>query len=586
MGDSSRSLELLDKISEQAPKDNPRLQNYVSALRTSLQNEAKDREESDKLLADYEEAYNKLTAPANRIGVFIGWLQEAPLPTVPEAVDETPSDELALPEDGTLADLVNDSAKPNLALIAVGEQEFVAQVDPKVDRTFLVAGSRVKVNDAYAVVGFLPPSRNGSMIKVSEALADGRLRVGSDTPGADGRIVMRGELLREASIKAGDEVRLDPSGRMALEHYEKQESRDYFLESVPEIPWDKVGGQKEAIGLIRETIEQPLLHPEIFARFDQKPIKGILLYGPPGCGKTLIGKATAYNLTKEYAKQSGKEVKEYFMAISGPKILNMWLGETERMVREIFRTAREKAKEGRLVFIFMDEAESVLRTRSSGRYLNISNTVVPQFCAELDGLQSLENVVLMLTSNRPDYIDPAVLRPERIDRKVKVGRPDRESALQILGIYLHDRIPLDPDLLRKWGGEVDCVRKDLIEGVVDQLWRKNRDTEFLKIFLRNGSSDTLYFKDLISGALLKSIVDRAKNYAIRRAIADPNHVAGVSLEDLTRAATEEYKENEIFPRGDTQEDWLQLLDYAPENVASVKPIGAHRGEELSRKAIV
>jgi len=584
MGDSSRSFELLDKIAEQAPKDNPRLLNYVAALRTSLQGEQKDREESDKLLAEYEEAYNKLTSPANRIGVFIGWLQEDPLPV---SAGEAPADEDALPEEGTLADLVDEAAKPNLALIAVGEQEFVAQVDPKVDRLFLVAGSRVKVNDAYAVVGFLPPSRNGSMIKVSEALADGRLRVGSDTPGADGgRIVMRGELLKEASIKTGDEVRLDPSGRIALEHYEKQESRDYFLENVPVIPWDKVGGQKEAIGLIRETIEQPLLHPEIFARFEQKPIKGILLYGPPGCGKTLIGKATAYNLTQEYSKQTGKEVKEYFMAISGPKILNMWLGETERMVREIFRTAREKAKEGRLVFIFMDEAESVLRTRSSGRYLNISNTVVPQFCAELDGLQSLENVVLMLTSNRPDYIDPAVLRPERIDRKVKVGRPDRDSALQILGIYLHDRIPLDPDLLRKWGGEVDCARKELIEGVVDQLWRKNRETEFLKVFLRNGSSDTLYFKDLISGALLKSIVDRAKNYAIRRAIADPNHISGVSLEDLARAANEEYKENEIFPRGDTQEDWLQLLDYAPENVASVKPIGAHRGEELSRKAIV
>ncbi len=199
------------------------------------------------------------------------------------------------------------------------------------------------------------------------------------------------------------------------------------MQCLPEIPWEKVGGQQAAIRLIRDTIEQPLLYPEIFERFEKKPIKGILLYGPPGCGKTLLGKATAYNLTREYSKRTGKEVKEYFMAISGPKILNMWLGETERIVREIFRTAREKAKEGRLVFIFMDEAESVLRTRSSGRYLNISNTVVPQFCAELDGLQSLENVVLMLTSNRPDYIDPAVLRPERIDRKVKVSRPDRGS---------------------------------------------------------------------------------------------------------------------------------------------------------------
>jgi proteasome-associated ATPase len=571
-GESSRSLELLDKITEQAPKDDARIHNYVAALRTSLASESRERDEQEKLLSEYEEAYNKLTAPANKIGVFLQWLDA-------ELVGGVPPEEST----ETLAEVANGN---RLALIALGDQEYVAQVDPKVDAERLSTGVRVKVNDAYAVVGFLPPSQNGGMIKVADSLADGRLRVGSETPGSEGRLVVRSDALKEIVIRTGDEVRLDPSGRIALEHYEKQDSRDYFLEHVPEIPWENVGGQQDAIRLIRETIEQPLLYPELFAKFDQKPIKGILLYGPPGCGKTLLGKATAHNLTKEYAKRTGSDVREYFMAISGPKILNMWLGETERMVREIFRTARDKAKEGRLVFIFMDEAESVLRTRSSGRYLNISNTVVPQFCAELDGLQSLENVVLMLTSNRPDYIDPAVLRPERIDRKVKIRRPDREASLQILGIYLHDRIPLDPDAIRKWDGEIDCVRKDLIEGTVDHLWRRNRDTEFLKVFLRNGSSETLYFKDLVSGALLKSIVDRAKSYAIKRAIADPNRNAGVCLEDLIQAADQEYKENEIFPKSDTQEDWLQLLDYAPENVASVKPIGVNRGEEMSRKAIV
>ncbi len=558
-------MELLERISEHAPKDNIRLQNYIAALRTSLQTDSKERDEAQQMLAEYEEAYAKLTAPANRLGVFVDWLEQ-------EAKDrETPDGEVATEK---------------LALISVGEQEFVTQVDPKIDAETLFVGTRVKVNEAYAVVGTLPPNRSGSIIKVSEALDDGRLRVGSDTPGSDGRLILRGNDLLHTKINTGDEVRVDSTGRIALEHYEKQESRDYFLEDVPEIPWEKVGGQKEAIRLIRDTIEQPLLYPEIFERFEKKPIKGILLYGPPGCGKTLLGKATAYNLTREYSKRTGKDVKEYFMAISGPKILNMWLGETERIVREIFRTAREKAKEGRLVFIFMDEAESVLRTRSSGRYLNISNTVVPQFCAELDGLQSLENVVLMLTSNRPDYIDPAVLRPERIDRKVKVSRPDRDATQQILGIYLHAGIPLDADILKKNDGEVDCARKELIEALTDQLWRKSKDTEFLKVFLRNGSTDTLHFRDLVSGALLKSIVDRAKDHAIKRAIADPKHIAGVSLQDLTEAMMQEYKENEIFPKGDTQEDWLQLLDYSADNVASVKPIGRHHGEEFARKSIV
>ena len=557
MAEGSRALDLLTRIEEQAPKDNPRLQNSVAALRDTLRTEATQQEEDKKMLAEYEEAYAKLTAPANRLGVFLHWLD-----------GKSESDE-------------------RLALIALGDQEFVAQVDPKTDADALITGVRVKVNEAYAVVGVLPESGQGSIQKVADALPDGRLRLGDGTPGRDGRFVVRGEGLREASIKVGDEVRVDPTGRIALEHYEKQESRDYFLEDVPEIPWSKVGGQKEAITLIRDTIETPLLHPEIYDRFDKKPVKGILLYGPPGCGKTLIGKATAYNLTKEYSKRVGHEVKEYFMTISGPKILNMWLGETERMVREIFATAREKAKEGRLVFIFMDEAEAVLRTRSSGRYLNISNTVVPQFCAELDGLNTLENVVLVLTSNRPDYIDPAVLRPERIDRKVKVNRPDRESATEILGIYLTPRLPLDASALAEWNGEADCARKALVEGTIAHLWKKDKHNEFLRVFLKTGSSETLYFKDLLSGAILKSIVDRAKDTAIKRAIANPSDTSvGISQEDLNAAVDQEFKENEIFPKSDTTEDWLQLLDVNPENVASVKPIGRNRGEELSRKSVV
>ncbi|HZH98968.1 MAG TPA: AAA family ATPase [Fimbriimonadaceae bacterium] len=550
MPSGSRSLEILDKILQQAPKEDQRLQNYLAALRDALESEGKEREEAQKILSEYEEAYAKLTAPANRLGVFLKWLEE------------------------------------RQALIAVGDTEFVSMVDPKVPDEELQAGSRVKVNDAYAVVGVLDASLSGPLVKVGDVLSDGRLRIGNDTPGSDGKLVQRGASLADVEIGTGDEVRLDGTGKLAVEHFGRKESKDYFFEDVPEIPWEAVGGQHEAIQLIRDTIEQPLLYPEIYQQYDKKPIKGLLLYGPPGCGKTLIGKATAYNLTKEYSERLGKPVKEYFMYISGPKILNMWLGETERMVREIFQTAREKAKEGRLVFIFMDEAESVLRTRSSGRWLNISNTVVPQFCAELDGLVALENVVLILTSNRPDYIDPAVLRPERIDRKVKVTRPDRGSSQQILGIYLHANLPLDPELSKRYDGEADCVRKELVEGLTDYLWRESKETEFLKVNMRNGSTETLYWKDLVSGALLKSVVDRAKDTAIKLAIAAPGAAHGITLDDLIGALRAEYKENEIFPKTDTQEDWLKLLDYEPENVASVKPVGRNRGEDFVRKNVI
>lgn len=548
--DSNAAQELLAKISDLSPKDDAKLQNYLAALREELKDVELSNLEREKLLAEFEAAYEKLTAPANRLGVFLQWLDN------------------------------------RRALISVGDTEYVAEVDPGIKEEELATGSRIKVNEAFAVVGTLPMGPSGSLQKVGEILEDGRIRLGNHTPGSEGRLVLRGDALSDAKILPGDEVRLDSTGKVAIELFAKQENRDYFYEEIPDIPWEAVGGQHDAIKLIRDTIEQPLLHPELYKKYDKKPIKGILLYGPPGCGKTLLGKATAHNLAKEYSKRVGHEVSEYFMAISGPKILNMWLGETERMVREIFATAREKAKEGRLVFIFMDEAESVLRTRSSGRWMNISNTVVPQFCAELDGLVMLDNVVLMLTSNRPDYIDPAVLRPGRIDRKVKISRPDKAATQQILGIYLHAAIPVDPDVLSKYDGEVDCARKEIVENLSDFIWRKEKSTEFLKVSLRNGTSDTLYWKDLVSGALLKSIVDRAKDYSIQRAIADPEKPHGITLVDLEMAAQAEYKENEIFPKSDSQEDWLQLLDYEGDEVAAVRPVTDSKGEQFVRKGVI
>lgn len=543
------SLEIVDRLIAGAG-DDARARTYLTALRDDIRKDAERSEEREKLLAEYEEAYAKLTAPANRTGVY-------------------------------LADQEGD-----LALIAVGDSEFLAQLDPTLEEKPFV-GDRVLVNDAYAIVGKMPPHPGGAMAKVSEVYDDGRLRIGSEAPTTDGgRVVLRSAALAEQTLHAGDTVRIEPTGRVAVEWFETKENRDYFYEDVPEIPWEKVGGQTEAIRLIRDTIEKPLLHPEIFRKFEKKPVKGILLYGPPGCGKTLIGKATAYNLTQEYSKRVGKPVKEYFMAISGPKILNMWLGETERMVREVFRIAREKAKEGRLVFIFMDEAESVLRTRSSGRWLNISNTVVPQFCAELDGLVSLDNVVLMLTSNRPDYIDPAVLRPERIDRKVKINRPDRSASEQIIGIYLHADMPLDPGILEEFGGEVDCARQALARRTIEALWTPSKEHRFLQVHLKNGSTETLHWSDLVSGALLRSVVERAKDYAIERSIAEPNAHHGISQQDLLAALEAEYRENEIFPKSDTQEDWLKLLDYEPDNVASVRPVSQRSSADRARKAIV
>ncbi len=562
-----RALWILDEVIRMTPRNDARL-GYLLTLREQIETDEAMMDEARKVIAEFEDAYNKLTAPANKIAVYLGKADP------PKPRTRRRSSLLAEPEE-----------KAQTVRIALGDQEYIANVDPRMENVELHAGTQVKVNEAFAVIGDLGCAEGGPIVKIIEVLEDGRLRVSLDSQGTQSRVVYRGEALKSEILKVGSEVRMEPNFKVALEYFPAKESSDYYLEEVPVLPWSKIGGQDEAISVIRDAIELPLLHPELFARFGKRPLKGILLFGPPGCGKTLIGKATAYNLTQEYRERTGKDVTEYFMYINGPKILNMWLGESERQVRDIFNQAREKAREGRLVFIFIDEAESLLRTRSSGRYLNISNTLVPQFCAEMDGLVSLENVVVMLTSNRPDYIDPAILRPERIDRKVKVVRPDRRATRDIFRIYLSD-VPIDHNLIKKHRGDCTSVMDEMLDAITEFTYRRVHETEFLEVFLRNGGTEKLYWKDLISGALIKSVVERAKDFAIKRSIELKSDEEGISIEDLQTAIRVEYKENEIFPKGDSQEDWLKLLDYEPDNVATVKPVKARRSaNETSRNII-
>jgi proteasome-associated ATPase len=556
-----KSTALLDEILRFSPPDDPRAAQYLMLLRHQLETDEKQFEEAQQALAEFEEVYEKLTQPANRIGVYLGTPPQAESKKKKKTDEET-------------------------ALIAVGDQEFIVKIDPKLedDEKDFKVGTRVKVNEAYAIVGDLGPAENGPIAKIGEVLDDARLRVSSDPQGMQGRIVYRGDALKTLELKTGDEVRMEPNFKVALELFSGNETKDYFLEDVPEIPWEKIGGQEEAIQLIKDTIELPLLYPELFERFGKKPLKGILLYGPPGCGKTMIGKATAYNLTRAYNERTGQNLKEYFMLINGPQILNMWLGETERQIREIFQTAREKSKSGHLVFIFIDEAESLLRTRSNTRGGSfIQNTVVPQFSAEMDGLVALENVVVMLTSNRPDYIDPAILRPERIDRKVKIHRPDKSASRDILEIYLHPDLPYSPDLLKEYSGDVEKARQGLADHALQQIFREAPDTEFIEVYTRSGGVETLYYKDLLSGALLMSLVERAKDYAIKRSIDVKSSNEGISKDDMERAISTEFKENEIFPKTDTLEDWLKLLDYEPENVVTIKPIRPGAREKYSSR---
>ncbi len=525
-------LDSLDRILASLPPGDPTRRELLD-LRPDISSYEDTIVEAQRMIEKLEEVVKKVTAPANRIGTFLR------------------------------------ATSRDTAHIVVGGADYYCNVDPRIALAKLKNGTRVLVNEAFVIVGDLGFETAGPVTKITEVIGTDRLRVGSEH-GTQSIVLQRSADLAQTTLKSGDEVRVDSNYRMALEMLSSNKSHEYFLDAVPELPWEKVGGQEQALSAIKDAIELPLLHVDLFKKFQHATPKGFLLYGPPGCGKTLIGKATAYNLTRQLREQTGGEMHEYFMHVKGPEILNMWVGESERMVREIFATAREKRKEGFMPFLFIDEAESILGTRRASRFSNILSTLVPMFCSEMDGIDSLNDVVIILASNRADLIDPAILRPGRIDRKIKVNRPNREGARDIYQIYLTSDLPYDGALAKEADNTGAAIAK-LVERFVDWQFAKREENKFLEVTFRSGRKEMLYRSDLISGAIIASIVERAKAMAIKRAIATQQE-EGIRETDLQLAFNAEFTENDIFPTTDITEDWLKLIDYDPENVVKISPI--------------
>ncbi|MDH4147754.1 MAG: proteasome ATPase, partial [Acidimicrobiia bacterium] len=461
--------------------------------------------EAREQIAALREEVEKLTRPPSAYGTYLGYNEE----------DDT-------------ADVFAGGRKMRVAL------------HPDLDPQTLPRGAEIVLNESLNVVMARGVEKQGEVVTLKEILADGAraLIVGRAD---EERVAELADDLRDAKLRSGDTVLMDTRSGLLLEKLPRPEVEELVLEEVPDVSYSDVGGLDSQIEQITDAVELPFVHRELFATYKLPAPKGILLYGPPGCGKTLIAKAVANSLAKKVAEVSGDAMaRSYFLNIKGPELLNKYVGETERQIRLVFQRAREKSEEGWPVIVFFDEMESLFRTRGSGISSDIESTIVPQLLAEIDGVESLRNVIVIGASNREDLIDPAILRPGRLDVKIKIERPDEVAAAQIFSRYLTPDVPLDADEVRKLGGgDAQKAIDKMVEVTVAEMYRADADNQFLEVTYQNGDKEVMYFKDFSSGAMIENIVRRAKKLAIKREIA--KGASGVCTDDLSEAIHQEYK---------------------------------------------